>query len=229
MPDQDAQEALVQDPLVTLGRGRKALAFLLHDKEYAVDIDQAKEVLDVPSMTKIPLMPDFVKGAAVELPSPASSYQLYQLDATPLIDQKLQQLQAAATHFSVTYPITFENGLALAGYEIQPPGSFELPGGLSINTYWRVTDRLQPPVTVFVHLLDQDGHIVAQDDSFGAAARMLEPGDLIVQRHPLKSEAPLPPGTYQIAIGLYNPDTSTRFKTQTGEDRLLLGTVEIKP
>ena len=98
-----------------------------------------------------------------------------------------------------------------------------------MNTYWRVTGDLQPPVTVFVHLLDQDGQIVAQDDRFGAAARMLEAGDLIVQRHPLPSAAPLQPGTYQIAIGLYNPDTLSRFKTQAGEDRLLLGTTEVKP
>ena len=58
---------------------------------------------------------------------------------------------------------------------------------------------------------------------------MLEPGDLIVQRHPLKSKQPLPPGTYQLAVGLYNPDTLERFKTLTGEDRLLLGTLEVKP
>jgi hypothetical protein len=92
-----------------------------------------------------------------------------------------------------------------------------------------VADRLRPPVTVFVHLLDQDGNIVAQDDRFGAAARMLEPGDLIVQQHPIQSKTPLKPGTYQIAIGLYNPDTLSRFKTQDGEDRLLPGTIEVKP
>jgi hypothetical protein len=123
----------------------------------------------------------------------------------------------------VTYPITFENGLALAGYEVNGVQ------GTAINTYWRVTGDLRPPVSVFVHLLDQDGNIVAQDDRFGAAARMLEPGDLIMQRHPIQSETPLKPGTYQVAIGLYNPDTLERFKTQAGEDRLLLGTIEVKP
>jgi hypothetical protein len=174
-------------------------------------------------------LPDFVKQAAVAAPSSASGYKIYQLDAAPLIEEKLQQLQLASTIINVTYPITFENGLAFVGYEIQPPGGAEPPGRLTIDTYWRVTDRLQPPVTVFVHLLDQDGNIVAQDDRFGAAARMLEPGDLIVQRHLVQSEAPLSPGMYQIAIGLYNPDTLDRFKTQTGEDRLLLGTVEVKP
>jgi hypothetical protein len=174
-------------------------------------------------------VPDSVSEGAVSVPSPSSSYRVYQLDATSVIDKKLQQLQAVSATLSVTYPITFENGLAFAGYEIQPPRGSEPLGGLTLNTYWRVTGDLQPPVKVFVHLLDQDGNIAAQDDRFGAAARMLEPGDLIVQRHPVQGETPLKPGTYQIAVGLYNPDTLERFKTQTGEDRLLLGTVEVKP
>jgi hypothetical protein len=171
--------------------------------------------------------PDFVKEAAVSVPSPASNYQVYQLDATPLIDQKIKRLQSAGAAIGTTYPITFETGLALAGYEISPPEGSELSEGLTVTTYWRVTDRLQPPVAVFVHLLDRDGNIVAQDDRFGAAARMLEPGDLIVQQHPIQSETPLKPGRYQIAIGLYNPDTLERFKTWVGEDRLLLGTVDV--
>lgn len=167
-------------------------------------------------------LPGFVKNAASNVPSPSSQYKVYRLDATTQIEDQLKQL-ASSAGLSVTYPITFENGLALAGYEVQPPG------GLMLSTYWRVTDHVQPPVTIFVHLLDAQGNIVAQDDSFGAATRMLEPGDLIVQRHPLKSEQPLPPGTYQIAVGLYNPVTLERFKTTTGVDRLLLGTIEVKP
>ncbi len=174
-------------------------------------------------------MPELVKDSAATVPSPANRYKVYQLDAAPLIAGKLQQLQAAANGISVTYPITFENGLAFVGYEVQQPSEgTKSSGGLEVNTYWRVTDQLQTPVTVFVHLLDQVGNIVAQDDRFGAAARMLEPGDLIVQRHPIQSAAPLKPGTYQLAIGLYNPDTLNRFKTQAGVDRLLLGTLEVK-
>jgi len=34
---------------------------------------------------------------------------------------------------------------------------------LAVDTYWRVTDRVQPPVTVFVHLLDQNGSIVGAE------------------------------------------------------------------
>ncbi len=174
-------------------------------------------------------MPDFVKQAAVAVPSPASRYKVYQLDGAPLIEEKLQQLYSMGAAISATYPITFEDGLALAGYDVNPATDSQPSQGLTITTYWRVTGNLQPPVTVFVHLLDQNGNIAAQDDRFGAAARMLEPGDLIIQRHPLHSETPLKPGMYRIAIGLYNPDTLNRFKTLTGDDRLLLGTVEVKP
>jgi hypothetical protein len=174
-------------------------------------------------------LPGWVKEGGAAVPSLAGSYKVYQLDATSVLEEKLRQLQVAAAPFGTTYPITFENGLALAGFEIQPPGGSEPPGGFAVNTYWRVTDRVQPPVTVFVHLLDQNGNIVAQNDSFGAAARMLEPGDVIVQQHPIRSETALPPGTYRIAIGLYNPDTLKRFKTEDGADRLLPGTIEIKP
>ena len=177
-----------------------------------------------------PELPDLVKDAAARVPSPASKYLVYQLDATPFIEQKLQQLPATGAAVSVTYPITFENGLALAGYEMTRPSEGFIPSeGLGVNTYWRVTGPITPPLTVFVHLLDAQGNIVAQDDSFGAAARMLEAGDVIVQRHSLKSEQPIPPGAYQLAVGLYNPDTLNRFKTETGIDRLVLGTVEIKP
>jgi hypothetical protein len=172
-------------------------------------------------------LPDFVQGAATSVPSPASQYRVYQLDATTLIEDRLQQLRSTppvtADGITLTFPISFENGLALTGYEIQPRPP------LQVTTYWQVTDRVLPPVTAFVHLLDAQGNIVAQDDSFGAAARMLEPGDLIVQRHTIKREGAIPTGSYRLAIGLYNPDTLKRFKTETGVDRLLSGTVDIKP
>ena len=178
-------------------------------------------------------LPDFVKNAAVAVASPASSYRVYQLDATTLLEDRLKQLRFAPVltpdGIAVTFPISFENGLAFAGYEIQPPDGSEPSGGFRVTTYWLVTDRVQPPVTIFVHLLDAQGHIAAQNDSFGAAVRMLESGDLIVQQHPLKFNQPAPPGIYRLEIGLYNPDTMNRFKTAGGVDHVLTEAVEIKP
>ncbi len=166
-----------------------------------------------------------------------TSTHVYEFDATTLIADKLQQLHAlpATTPdgITTTFPITFANGLALAGYEINPAKAAErdLSQGFVVNTYWRVTERVQPPVTVFVHLLDAQGNIVAQNDSFGAATRMLEPGDLIVQRHPLTLPADAAPGAYRLQVGLYNPNTLRRFTAYPANapetDRVLLSTIEI--
>ena len=86
MPDKNAQGTAVEDRCANLfaaclspcdgrqvparagaGRGsllsRKVLAFTLNEEDFAVDIGQAKEVLESPCITKIPYVPDFVKGA----------------------------------------------------------------------------------------------------------------------------------------------------------------------
>jgi hypothetical protein len=146
----------------------------------------------------------------------------------PVIADRLAQLQSlpVATPDGITtaYPVTFDTGLSLVGYEVQ---------GSLVNTDWRVTDHVQPPMTVFVHVLDAQDTIVGQDDSFGAATRMLEPGDMIVQRHPLSIKPDTPAGTYRLEVGLYNPDTLQRFTAHPSNapptDRLLLSTIEIGP
>ena len=63
MPDRTVQPTLLQDAIARPGKAQKVLAFTLDDREYAVHIAQAKEVLDGPSITRIPYMPDFLKGA----------------------------------------------------------------------------------------------------------------------------------------------------------------------
>ncbi len=171
----------------------------------------------------IPLAPN--RAQVAEL-APGSN--VFELDATTIIGDKLIQLQslpvAAPDGITATYPITFDNGLSLVGYEAQ---------GSMVHTYWRVTDHVQPPVTVFVHVLDAQGNIVGQDDSFGAATRMLEPGDVIVQRHPLSIKPDTAAGTYRLEVGLYNPGTMHRFTAHPSNapptDRLLLSAIEIRP
>ena len=149
------------------------------------------------------------------------NYTLYDFEATRYLNGKLQTWPNAP--LAAALPVTFENGLTLIGIEQA------IDNDLAFNTYWRVDGALTPPLQIFVHLLDTQGSIVAQNDSFGAATRMLETGDVIVQQHMLKSEALVPPGRYQVAVGLYNPDTLNRFKAADGTDRILLGTVEVKP
>ncbi len=68
---------------------------------------------------------------------------------------------------------------------------------------------------MFVHVLDESGEIVAQDDGLAAAA--LQPGDLILLAHSL----PLP-ATYTLRLGVYNPETGQQLTTGAGDSFVIL-------
>jgi 4-amino-4-deoxy-L-arabinose transferase-like glycosyltransferase len=85
----------------------------------------------------------------------------------------------------IPYPIdyTFEDGIALTGYEIvRPP-----VGEWEVTLYWQARGHPSRDYTTFVHLVDEEGNIVAQGDGpplngdypTGAWA----PGELVVDRH----------------------------------------------
>ena len=88
-------------------------------------------------------------------------------------------------------------------------------------------------LTIFVHLLDQNGSIVAQQDRQSVLADTLQPGDVFMQLHSIDLPADLAPGLYRISIGLYSSATGQRLpiddsRTPRG-DRLMLQTVTVVP
>jgi len=190
----------------------------------------------------IPFAPDLAaqarRLAKTLQPSPGSDYSVYELDATSIIEGKLSALSSAPIRtpdsVALTFPITFDNGLSLVGYEVSDlrGASRDLEGLVEVNTYWRVTDRITPPVTIFVHLLDPQGAIRGQHDGFGAAVTTLEPGDVVIQQHRLTVAADAAPGVYQLQIGLYNPVTLDRFTARPPDappiERVLLSTIEVE-
>jgi hypothetical protein len=157
-----------------------------------------------------------------------------ELDATSIIENELAALRSAPVSapgpITLTLPITFDNGLALVGYQVR--GDRVKPGQtVEVLTYWQVTERITPPLTIFVHLLDRAGEIRGQHDGLGAAMTMLEPGDVIIQRHPITVNAEAAPGTYRLQVGLYHPGSLKRFQAQpqgsSPVDRILLSTLEV--
>ncbi len=91
------------------------------------------------------------------------------------------------------------------------------PRPSALITYWQVVATPPAARRVFVHLLDEGGEIVAQDDGLAAAATSLQPGDLIVLVHPI----PLPE-TYTLRLGVYDPATSYQLPMPGGESFLIL-------
>ena len=84
-----------------------------------------------------------------------------------------------------------------------------------MTLFW---DSLKPPdqdFTVFVHLLDENGQIVASHDGMPMEnrfpTRAWKQGQIISDRHRLDLPASLEPGSYQVNVGLYLLETGERL------------------
>lgn len=81
----------------------------------------------------------------------------------------------------------FEQGIRLAGYEVNTEGS-----SVTVTLWWRPEAVPDYDLTVFVHLIDEDGQIIAQSDSRPQGGQFntlwWRPGDIIPDRHTIETD-----------------------------------------
>ena len=103
------------------------------------------------------------------------------------------------------------------------------PGGLlAVRLLWRDDRPVPGAFTVFVHLDDAHGRLVAQQDGIpGAGLRPTDawqPGDLIEDRHGVVLPPSLPAGAYRLNVGLYRGEQ--RLALPDGNNAVDLGPVQ---
>ncbi|MDM8520024.1 hypothetical protein QUF64_08255 [Anaerolineales bacterium HSG6] len=109
---------------------------------------------------------------------------------------------------------TFGDVIRLTDYQIP---SHQLSAGDTLELTLRWSALYQPAVdyTVFVHLLDEAGNLVAGRDAQPRdgtyPTTIWSPEEQIPDNHPLILPADLPSGSYQFAIGLYHQPTGQRL------------------
>lgn len=87
----------------------------------------------------------------------------------------------------------------------------------NVTLVWRADAEIPTSYRVFVHLVDENGTILAQSD--GEPARWIRPmtgwapGEYIVDPHILGLPVAMPNGPLFIRIGLYNPADGARLKS----------------
>jgi hypothetical protein len=113
------------------------------------------------------------------------------------------------------HDLSYELGgqIALVGYNSSTsPISSDT---LTLTLYWHARQVPQGDYKVFVHLLDETGEIVAQDDAPPRGGRYptraWQPGDLVPDTHQLDLPAARPPGSYRLFVGMYHPQTGERL------------------
>ncbi len=97
---------------------------------------------------------------------------------------------------------------------------------INLQTTW-IQQSNPSPVKMFVHLLDEQGNLVAQWDGLGVAWQGWRMGDILFQDHQLPLPADMVDGSYQLVVGLYNPQTGQRWRTEDGADSFLLKSIMI--
>jgi hypothetical protein len=111
---------------------------------------------------------------------------------------------------------------------LESPAALLRDNNLKLTTRWR-NETGPVPVTIYMHLLDQSGQIVAQWDGLDVAWEGWRTGDILWQRHTIPLASDLPAGAYDLRVGLYDPVTGSRWRTAGGADFALINNVEIVP
>jgi hypothetical protein len=213
-------------------------------QEQAFDVALTLETSegDVSERWTFPLSPDWPTS---EWPAHALVWGYYPLSVPPsvptgtyalrlnLIDQTTGDVQAqgatlgtvAVTDQLCVFPTppgatkmnaVFDSRLRLLGYEVKRDGDY-----LLVKLYWRSDQRMNVDYKVFVHVFDPETtRPVAQDDSRphrGAyPTNLWGPGEVMEDPIPI-SLAEAPPGTYGLAVGVYDPATMERLPVTTSK------------
>ena len=127
-----------------------------------------------------------------------------------------------------TVDAAFGGVVALVGYDLTPTGT-----GFTLDLVWQALAAIEDDYTVFVHVVDAGGNIVAQRDVFpqdGAYPTSLWlAGEYVRDRYVFDG---LPAGDYDVLVGLYSQETGQRLTvtndthSPSGHINLLQVTIE---
>lgn len=136
-------------------------------------------------------------------------------------------------------PVIPHPQLALVGGDIQLLGykldrrAYRAGETIPLTLIWSANRTPSQNFKVFVHLLDANGVLRAQQDSFPQNGSLPTvrwfPGEYVSDDHALALPNDLPPGDYRIAIGMYDETTGERAQLRDAKDaplqdnRVLLG------
>jgi hypothetical protein len=139
--------------------------------------------------------------------------------------QKIDVEKNARTTVEPTLPIDFQIPIRLEGYEVSH-ASLKRGVPLAVILYWRAVEPIAQDYSVFVHLVDRTGTIVAQSDSQPRKGQLpmstWEPHKLVTDVILLPIDASVPVGNdYQLVIGIYDAHTGARVLWQDSQGRPL--------
>jgi 4-amino-4-deoxy-L-arabinose transferase-like glycosyltransferase len=134
---------------------------------------------------------------------------------------------------AVAADATFGDVIRLVGFD-PPPETVDPAQPVPITLYWQaLAGDISTGYTVFVHLLADDGRLIAQSDAVPAGgARPTNEwlaGEYVSDRHQLAWRETGYSGPVRLAVGLYDPLTGARLPTADGDLFVLPTTLTVAP
>jgi mannosyltransferase len=106
---------------------------------------------------------------------------------------------------------------------------------LPLTLFWQALTQPQERYKVFVHVLDETGHIVGQCDSEPGdgmnITTLWQPGETVADNYGILIRPGTPPGPHRIEVGMYSPISGQRLAVSEGGqisgDHLLLDSITV--
>jgi hypothetical protein len=121
------------------------------------------------------------------------------------------------------------DGISLVGYDLLPE-PVHVGGSLYIQYNCQVTEQPHTDWTVFSHMVDSGGNVVAGFDSQPGRGSLVttrwQPGWRVLDEVELVLPGDLPPGEYTLRVGLYDATGNHLPATGTGVE---LGSLTLLP
>jgi hypothetical protein len=132
--------------------------------------------------------------------------------------------------------IQFGDSIVLEGFTL---GGDNLSPGqiIELSLFWQATQHIENRYKIFLHLIDENGNIVAQRDSEPGGGLVLtstwQPGQTVVDNHGLMLPFEARLGTYTILLGMYDvADPNARLQVvteQSSDNAVPLVKIAIQP
>lgn len=134
----------------------------------------------------------------------------------------------------------FGDSITLRGWDSKPTDvdesiSVRRDQTLDLTLFWRAEQPLTEALTIFVHLIDMNGRVLATGDSPPLQGMYptdrWQVGETVSDVHPLKIPPTLVSGEYAIEVGMYIPASGARLKlsgSSTNSDALILAKVILR-
>jgi hypothetical protein len=125
-------------------------------------------------------------------------------------------------HIPIEHPAESNMGNVISLLGSSASSSHAWPGAtVGVTLWWRALGRMERDYTAFIHMVDQDGSLWAQEDRLlsigGQPTSGWQPGDIARANYALMLPSDMPPGNYVIKAGLYYWQTGERLPARDGQ------------